>query len=186
MASKISPKELRNILRSAETMAVLDVRSPAEFAIGHVPGAVNIPMEQVERRMADVPSAPLVLVCEAGKRAEIVSGWLGEKGEIRVLEGGTREWRNAGYPLVACSPCRWTLERQVRLIAGMLVLLGSVLAVLVHTRWVYLAMFIGAGLTFAGATNICALAVLLAKMPWNSRGRASVSGSTPAAENCCT
>jgi rhodanese-related sulfurtransferase len=77
-------------------------------------------MEQIENRMADVPTGPLVLVCEAGKRAEIVAGWLGDQSDLSVLVGGTRAWRNAGYPVVACAPCRWTLERQVRLIAGLL------------------------------------------------------------------
>lgn len=186
MASKINPEEIRNALRSGDTRAVLDVRSPAEFAIGHIPGAVNIPMEQIEARMADVPSAPLVLVCEGGKRAEIVSGWLGDTRQSSVLDGGTRAWRNAGYPLVACAPCRWTLERQVRLIAGILVLAGTVLSILLDTKWVYLAMFIGAGLTFAGATDICGMAILLAKMPWNSRRNSKVTGNGQTTENCCT
>jgi hypothetical protein len=42
------------------------------------------------------------------------------------------------------------------------------LSVLVNAKWVYAAMFIGAGLTFAGVSNICGMGMLLAKMPWNS------------------
>ena len=186
MAARISVRELLNSLRSADNFGVLDVRSAAEFATGHIPGAVNIPMEQVERRMLDIPPGPLVLVCEAGKRAEIVAGWLSDQKGVTVLDGGTKAWRTAGYPLVTCAPCRWTLERQVRLIAGIIVLLGTVLAVVVNANWVYLSMFIGAGLTFAGATNICGMAILLAKMPWNSRGNTAVTQSTAATGNCCT
>ena len=74
----------------------------------------------------------------------------------------------------------------MRLIAGLIVLVGTVLAVFVGPKWVYLAMFIGAGLTFAGATNICGMAILLAKMPWNSRRNTEVTQSTAATENCCT
>jgi rhodanese-related sulfurtransferase len=106
MAATITLQELRATLRSEENVGVLDVRSAAEFAIGHIPGAVNIPMEQIEVRMADVPAAPFVLVCEAGKRAEIVAGWLGERKDVSVLDGGTKAWRTAGYPLVSCAPCR--------------------------------------------------------------------------------
>jgi rhodanese-related sulfurtransferase len=164
---------------------VVDVRSAAEFATGHIPGAINIPMEQVESRMADLPDRPMVVVCEAGKRAEIVAGWLTNRSQLTVLDGGTRSWRSAGYPVVTCAPCRWPLERQVRLIAGMIVLAGTLLAVLINPRWVYLAMFIGAGLTFAGATNICGMAILLARMPWN-RSRKTDTQPKPVAENCCT
>jgi rhodanese-related sulfurtransferase len=184
MASHISVQEYQEQLMDPEPPRVLDVRSAAEFAIGHIPGAVNIPMEQVEARIADVPPVPLVLVCEGGKRAEIVAGWLGDQSQMKVLEGGTRAWRNAGYPLVACAPCRWTLERQVRLIAGVLILAGTVLAVLVNTKWVYAAMFIGAGLTFAGVTNICGMGMLLAKMPWNSTQRSAGKTGVSVEVNC--
>lgn len=177
MASNISLQAYREQLTDPEPPRVLDVRSATEYAIGHIPGAVNIPMEQVEVRIADVPPTPLVLVCEGGKRAEIVAGWLGDQSQLRVLEGGTRAWRNAGYPLVTSATCRWALERQVRLIAGVLVLAGTVLSVLVNPRWIYAAMFVGAGLTFAGVTNICGMGILLAKMPWNAaRNKAGKTG----------
>jgi rhodanese-related sulfurtransferase len=171
------------MLGGSSPPAVLDVRSASEFATGHIPGAVNIPMEQVETRLPDVPTGPLVLVCEAGKRAEIVAGWLGDESRLTLLTGGTKAWRAAGHPLVTCAPSRWTLERQVRLIAGLLVLVATVLAVLVNAGWVYLAMFVGAGLTFAGLTNICGMAILLAKMPWNAERKTSVSSGVSAGGN---
>ena len=178
----ITVEELNSGL--AET-AALDVRSAAEFAVDHIPGSINIPMEQVESRIADVPQGPLVLVCEAGKRAEIVAGWLRERREVRVLDGGIRFWRRAGFPTVACAPCRWSLERQVRFGAGLMVLAGSVLAAFVSPRWVYLPMFIGAGLTFAGLTNICGMAMVLGKMPWNSQSRPGSGLERPKNANCC-
>jgi rhodanese-related sulfurtransferase len=185
MASTISPAALSDWLRNGPPVSVLDVRSAAEFAIGHIPSAVNIPMEQIEARMADVPAIPLVLVCEAGKRAEIVAAWLSERAKSQVLEGGTRAWRNAGYPVIGCAPCRWTLERQVRLIAGLVVLAGTLLSVFVNANWVFAAMFIGAGLTFAGATNICGMGMLLAKMPWNVTHNTAGSTTNRVNENCC-
>ena len=126
MTATIRSESLREGLSDRAPVQALDVRSAAEFATGHVAGAVNIPMEQVESRMEDLPPGPLVLICESGKRSEIVAGWLAGRREVALLEGGTRAWRNAGYPLVACAPCRWTLERQVRLIAGLVVLAAPV------------------------------------------------------------
>jgi rhodanese-related sulfurtransferase len=182
MTQTIDVGLLRTMLGSIQTV---DVRSAAEFAAGHIPGAVNIPMEQVESRLEDLPAGPLVLTCESGKRAEIVAGWLAGR-DVTLIAGGTRGWRNAGYPLVACAPCRWTLERQVRLIAGLLVLAGTLFAVLVNARWIYLAMIVGAGLTFAGVTNICGMAILLAKLPWNSAPKSNLELKQSSNANCCT
>jgi rhodanese-related sulfurtransferase len=186
MTATVQAETFREQLGDRRPMQALDVRSAAEFATGHVPGAVNIPMEQVESRLEDLPPGPLVLICESGTRAEIVAGWFGGRREVTLLEGGTRAWRNAGYPLVGCAPCRWTLERQVRLIAGLIVLAGTLLAILINAKWVYLSMLVGAGLTFAGATNICGMAILLAKMPWNSGRRAKLELQRSSDANCCT
>jgi len=178
----ITVEELNSHL--ADTTA-LDVRSAAEFAIDHIPGSISIPMEQIESRMADVPEGPLVLVCEAGKRAQIVAEWLRERREVTVLNGGIRFWRRAGFPTVACAPCRWSLERQVRFAAGLLVLAGAILAVSVSPKWILLPIFVGAGLTFAGVTNICGMAILLGKMPWNSQSRPGSGLERPKNANCC-
>jgi rhodanese-related sulfurtransferase len=186
MVATTKAENLRQMLSASGSMRTIDVRSVAEFATGHIPGAVNIPMEQVESRLEDLPQGPLVLICESGKRAEIVAGWLTPGCDVTLLEGGTRAWRNAGYPLITCAPCRWTLERQVRLIAGLIVLLGTLFSSLLNAKWIFLAMFAGAGLTFAGLTNICGMAIVLAKMPWNSAARSKLELNTLPDANCCT
>ncbi len=181
----ISTVSSESLSQNPETYGkLIDVRSAAEFSAGHIPAAVNVPMEQVELRMADIGSGPVVLICEAGSRARIVAGWLENTQTVSVLSGGTAAWRKAGLPLMTCAPCRWTLERQVRLAAGLIVLVATLLAVLVNLTWVYLAMFVGAGLTFAGATNICGMAVLLAKMPWNGQGKVTATAVTSAGAQC--
>jgi rhodanese-related sulfurtransferase len=182
MISAISPEAVRD--NPAAHGKLIDVRSNAEFAVGHIPGAINVPMEQLQMRMADVGSGPVVLVCEAGARAAVVAGWLESRQPVSVLSGGTAAWRNAKLPLVACAPCRWTLERQVRLAAGLIVFAATLLSVLVSAKWVYLAMFVGAGLAFAGATNICGMAVVLARMPWTREGRAKSAVITDASAHC--
>jgi rhodanese-related sulfurtransferase len=186
MVEVIGVQELQRELSANAELCGLDVRSPAEYSIGHIARTINIPLEQIEARMADIPGKSIVLICEAGKRAEMASQWLVGQRKVQLLDGGVKSWRTAGYPLVACAPCRWSLERQVRLIAGLLVLVGALLAVTVNTAWVYLSMFIGAGLTFAGISNICGMAIVLAKMPWNSESKLNQQAQASPTTNCCT
>jgi rhodanese-related sulfurtransferase len=159
----------------------IDVRSSGEFASGHIPGAINIPMDQIESRLDDIlPQLPIVLVCQAGKRARMVAGLIEPcRKDVTVLEGGTAAWASAGLPLVISVKSRFSLERQVRLIAGLLVLTGVVLALTLNPNWIYLSAVVGAGLTFAGLTDICLMAGLLTRMPWNETRR-TASSNQPA------
>ena len=184
MQPKVSPTELRRMLDSSSAVELIDVRSPGEFAAGHIPTAVNIPMEQLESRLADV-GREVVLICQGGTRARTCCEWIANQRSAAVLEGGTNAWHKAGYPLVKNSRSRWSLERQVRLGAGLLVLLGTVMSLVGSYAWVFLAMFVGTGLTFAGLTDICGMGLLLARMPWNRAIKTgkSVPGSLP---NCCS
>jgi rhodanese-related sulfurtransferase len=147
----------------------VDVRSATEYASGHIPGTVNIPLEQIEARLDDLlPNVPIVLVCQAGKRARMVAGLLEPcRKDVSVLEGGTAAWGAAGLPLVVSTKSRWSLERQVRLVAGLLILMALVLAATVHRYWLGLAGFVGLGLTFAGITDLCLMGALLVRLPWN-------------------
>ena len=157
----------------------VDVRSASEYASGHIPGAVNIPMDQIEARLKDLlPNVPIILLCQAGKRARMVAGLIEPcRKDVTVLEGGTAAWKAAGLPLVASTNSRWSLERQVRLIAGMLILMALLLSATVHPYWLGLAGFVGVGLTFAGLTDLCLMAAVLVKLPWNST-RSSVGNQS--------
>jgi len=155
--------------RPATDSQLVDVRSPSEFATGHIPGAINIPMDQFESRLEDLSSTkPIVLICQMGKRARMTAGLLEPcRLQLSVLEGGTSAWIKAGLPVVQSVRSRWSLERQVRLAAGLLVVIASALVLLGNQRWLFLAAFVGLGLTFAGLTDICPTAELLRRMPWN-------------------
>ncbi len=118
---------------------LVDVRSGSEFASGHIPGAFNIPMDQIEARLDDLrPGVPIILICQTGKRARMTAGLLEPcRRQISVLEGGTSAWIQAGLPVVTSVKNRWSLERQVRLGAGLLVLAGAVLAFAVDVNWLF-------------------------------------------------
>jgi rhodanese-related sulfurtransferase len=126
-------------------------------------------MDQIESRIADLDhDSSIVLICQSGKRARMVAGLLEPCGkDLVVLEGGTAAWISAGLPTVANVRTRWSLERQVRLGAGLLVLTGVILALAANSLWLYLSGFVGLGLTFAGLTDFCPMAILLALLPWN-------------------
>jgi rhodanese-related sulfurtransferase len=176
LSAIVSVSQLRNH-PSASTLLV-DVRSGNEFASGHIPGAVNIPMDQIEARLDDLGlDRPIVLICQSGSRARMTASLLEPcQRRIAILEGGTRAWIEAGLPVVASVKMGWSLERQVRLGAGLLVLTGVVLTLSVSPQWIFLCGFVGLGLTFAGLTDICAMGVILQKMPWNSRSQCPIGG----------
>ena len=85
-----------------ETLYVLDVRSPEEYASGHVPGAINIPYDQIAARIAEVPKdKDVVLYCKSGRRAGIAAEVLAGQGYNRLqhLEGDIVAWVEKGRPL---------------------------------------------------------------------------------------
>ncbi len=168
MSTMVSVAALKDEMTVGHRLQLIDVRTASEYASGHIPCAVNIPMDQFEARRKDLRKEEgVVLVCKGGSRAQIVAGWLGATPAVRVLEGGTDAWTRDGLEVVASVKTRWSLERQVRLGAGVMVLAGTALEVSGVHGAIWLAMFAGAGLTFAGATDICMMGLLLAKMPWN-------------------
>ena len=183
MSTLVSVEELRTELAKGSRPQMIDVRTPSEFAGGHIPCATNIPMDQFEARKKDLRQAEgVVLICKGGTRAQIVAGWMGDQPKVQVLPGGTDAWIKSGLEVVTSARTRWSLERQVRLVAGLLVLVGTGLAASGVHWGIWLAMFIGAGLTFAGATDICGMGILLAKMPWN---QARAAGNPTTSNPCC-
>jgi rhodanese-related sulfurtransferase len=177
LTSSVGISDLQDERRGATQL--VDVRSHSEFAAGHIPGAVNIPLDQIEARLADLSDAlPIILICQSGKRARMAAALLQPCGrQFSVLEGGTNAWVEADLPLVASVKTRWSLERQVRLGAGLLVISGVALSRVLSPHWFYLSGFVGLGLTFAGLTDICPMAQILAGMPWNARSHCKLPRS---------
>ncbi len=167
--ASVDALELKDRLARGERFQLMDVRSLQEYAEGHIPGAMNVPMEQAEARLEDLNAQdPVVLICQSGRRAGMTCTLLkSHRNDLIVLDGGTKAWIDAGFSVVKTAATRLPLMRQVQIGAGSMILLGTILSLLVHPAWIVLAMFAGAGLLVAGTTGFCGMAVLLEKAPWN-------------------
>ena len=159
-------------LTAADGPRLLDVRSPAEFTTAHIPGSYNVPLDLLREHGDELRTHlgdDVVLVCRSGARAtqaETVLATTGP-GNLHVLSGGITAWEAAGGPLTRGAQTG-ELERQVRLVAGSIVLAG-VLASTVAPWAKWLSAGIGAGLAGAALTNSCAMGMLLSKLPYNRR-----------------
>ena len=177
----ITPSELSQ-RHAAGDVEVIDVRTPAEFQEVHaVIVSANRPLDSLDpneimRGRNGSRDQPLYVICRSGSRARTACEKFLADGYENVVnvEGGTAAWEAAGLP-VKRGKKAVSLERQVRIFAGSLVLLGALLAWFVHPSFVLLSGFIGAGLVFAGVTDTCGMAMALGRMPWNQVRNASCS-----------
>ncbi|RYD23502.1 MAG: DUF2892 domain-containing protein [Verrucomicrobiaceae bacterium] len=172
----ITPKELSGRLAADPSLAIIDVRTPLEFDASHVREAVNIPLDELDPKAlvssGKLPAdAPVYILCRSGQRATKAAWKFSNDGHDNavVVDGGTLGWIDAGLPVDSAPSKVISLERQVRIGAGSLVLTGAVLGFFVHPAFFGLSAFVGAGLVFAGITDWCGMGLLLAKAPWNKR-----------------
>lgn len=170
--------EAKELSIGSNKPTLIDVRSPIEFEVEHIDGAINIPLDKLEARIAEVPrQGDLVVICRSGKRAERGAYTLAGQGyNPTVLSGGMLAWRDNGLPVIKGKQML-PIERQIQLVVGMGVLTGVLLSIFVNRWFLVIPAFFGAGLTFAGLSGTCALGILLSKAPWNQ-----LPGSGP---NCC-
>lgn len=152
-------------------LIILDVRTGAEFESMHIRGSYNVPLPLLSEHADELTERlgqRVVLVCQSGARAEQARQRLGAAGieTLHVLTGGVPAFVAAGGSIVRGTQ-RWDLERQVRLVAGSLVITGLAGGKFLSPKFRILAGAIGSGLTFSAATNSCAMGKALAAMPWN-------------------
>ncbi len=167
----ISPRQLHETLQAGSKVELIDVRTPVEFREVHATEARNVPLDQLDAKQIAAArqseTEPLYLNCKSGSRGRHACEKLIAAGGTNItnVEGGTTAWEQAGLP-VARGRKAMSLERQVRIAAGSLVLTGAIHS-LVHPWWIGLSGFVDAGLMFAGITDTCGMGMVLARMPWN-------------------
>lgn len=180
----ITPVEFREVCAAGAPIDVIDVRTPVEFREVHLQVARNVPLDRLDpqsvvQARGQAPVGPLYVVCKGGSRGREACEKFVRAGYENVIniEGGTEACVAAGLPVVRGKKAV-SLERQVRIAAGLMVFTGSVLGAFVHPGWIGLSAFVGAGLVFAGVTDTCGMAMILARMPWN---QVASSSSAPLA-----
>jgi rhodanese-related sulfurtransferase len=172
---RISPVEVARLLQADPgSVRLLDVRTPGEYSTAHIPGSYNVPIDVLPEHAPEIRSlqTPVVLICQSGQRADRADAVLRTSGmrQLRVLDGGMRGWLAVGLP-VNRGHERMSLERQVRIAAGLLSATGAFLALLMSPWFAAIPAFVGSGLVFSGVTDTCTMGMLLARLPYN---RASV------------
>lgn len=172
----ISTRQFKTLFSENHTLTIIDVRSRVEFKSQSLAGATNIPLdilncELVNKHVENLAATnqPIYLMCKGGHRAKLAEEKLQQLGrEVVCIEGGMDALnQDSSLPIQNDPAAGLSLERQVRIAAGSLVLTGVVLGTILHPGAYILAAFVGAGLVFAGVTNWCGMGLLLAKMPWN-------------------
>jgi rhodanese-related sulfurtransferase len=169
----VSLAEMRSTLESGKATCLVDVRTPAEFAGVHASGAKLFPLDTLDPALVALqrsgPEDGIYVICQSGSRAAKACEKLNAAGVARVfcVEGGTAAWVKAGLPVERGASRVISLERQVRIGAGSLVVVGLALGWFVHPGFLILSAFVGCGLVFAGVTDYCGMGMLLARMPWN-------------------
>jgi rhodanese-related sulfurtransferase len=173
MIKRATVNEINELLTTdGNECQVIDVREFSEFDSERIANAQLMPLSNFERHEAEIDhSKPVYLMCRSGNRARQAAERLANKGftDVHVIEGGMLAWTEAGLPVEKGESKVWSLERQVRFAAGLLVLIGGILALAVHPYFVALSIFVGAGLVFAAVTDTCGMAMMLARMPWNQQ-----------------
>jgi rhodanese-related sulfurtransferase len=166
----VDTSELVRLRTEDRALRVIDVRTPGEFGTGHIEGSYNVPLDLLREHTGDLAAVDhhVVLVCQSGARATKALEQLvaAGKSNLRLLQGGIDAWTAAGGQLMRTTDARWAMDRQVRLVAGSIVLAATVASI-----WFppirYLAGLIGAGLTLSAVMNTCGMAMVLGKLPYN-------------------
>ena len=170
MKKDIRPEELQARLKAGENLRIIDVRSRIEFAMGHLPGALNVPLGSIQDEIPGVSrDETLVLVCQGGVRSDTACQKVRNSySSLFNLVGGTSAWISAGLEVEANPKSPRSLDRQTHLVAGLLLATSFILFRSVNPGWIYLALLPAFGLLLDALTGICPMTLILKRMPWNA------------------
>lgn len=167
----VDTQTLKQLLQQ-QAITLIDVREPAEYSGEHIPGATLVSLSTFDpRKVPQDDETKVILYCRSGNRSTMAAQKLFDAGFSTVthLEGGISAWKQAGYATTINKNAPISLMRQVQIVAGSLVLTGTLLGAFVSPWFLILSGFMGAGLTFSGITDSCMLGMLLARLPYNQR-----------------
>ena len=170
MIKQTSVQQINELINGGGAPQIIDVREYGEFEAAKIQQAKLVPLSNFESQTGEIDrSQPVYLMCRSGSRARAAAEKLIKRGfsDVHVVERGMLAWEAANLPTIKGASKVWSLERQVRFAAGLLVVLGVLLSLLIHPSLIALSAFVGAGLVFAAVMDTCGMAMMLARMPWN-------------------
>ena len=175
----IDVTQLQQLQLEDPAIRILDVRTGGEFENSHIPGSYNVPLDTLGEHVRDLADVehPVVLVCQSGGRASQAHEKLTEAGKatLHILEGGMTSWQAAGGDVTVGNTTRWAMDRQVRFVAGTFAIVAVVASIFVPgLEWI--AAGVGAGLAYSAVSNTCAMAAVLAKLPYNRTNACDITG----------
>jgi rhodanese-related sulfurtransferase len=178
----ISPKEAQEIMAKDPKFKLLDVRSALEYSEAHINGSINIPIDVLFSKIDSLgqDDQGYIVFCRTGNRSPMAADILVQAGmrSVKVMSGGVERWKKEKLPIIK-GVGGVSLERQIRLIAGSLMLLGVILGCLVSWKFIFISAFVACGLIFAGITDSCLMGMLLMKLPYNKKMyKAKLGGGT--------
>jgi len=154
---------------------LIDIREMDEHARERIPGGKHLPLSQVQKGAKAPQGSPVVIYyCRSGYRTVANEGLLSAAAagcDAYVLEGGIEAWRDAGLETERQPSTVIEISRQVQIVAGLMALTGVILGTFFNPWFYLLDLLVGSGLTFAGITGTCPMALLLERLPWNARFR---------------
>jgi rhodanese-related sulfurtransferase len=156
---------------------IIDVRERDEYNAERIECSIHVPLSKFQKSAAKVLQAipkehPVLMMCRSGKRAKLAldsipKNMLENRANISVFTGGILEWKKQNRPTETIKAGHFPIMRQVQLIAGILMLTSITLGHWINPSFLFIGVFVGLGLTVAGATGYCGMANLLALAPWN-------------------
>jgi len=168
----ITPREALSLVQKDPQVKLLDVRSALEFSQVHIKDAVNVPIDMLLAKVNDLSASgqAYIVLCHTGNRSPMAADMLMQSGihGVKVMQGGMTRWQKEGLPVIK-GEGGISLERQVRLIAGSLVLAGIFLALFAHWAFILIPVFVSCGLIYSGLTDNCLMGILLMKLPYNKK-----------------
>jgi rhodanese-related sulfurtransferase len=167
----IDAKTLQQLVNQNEVI-LIDVREPSEYSGEHIEGAKLVPLSNFSAdKIPQDSEKQVILYCQSSNRSGQAAQKLLQAGfaEVTHLQGGLNNWKQQGLPTKVNKNAPISIMRQVQIIAGSLILTGTILGAFVSPKWLFLSGFVGGGLLFAGVSNTCMMANLLAKLPYNQK-----------------
>lgn len=167
---------------------ILDVRESDEFEEEYVKDSINVPLSRFNSIAPGILNQlfdrDVFILCRSGNRAKLAIEQLKQLGfskklKVNIYEGGILEWKRKGNPTIKKKLQHLSILRQIQLIAGLLILFSTSLGLFLNPWFFLINLLIGVGLTTAGATGFCAMAILLGKMPWNTSKNSMCENNLP-------